>query len=74
MSTEVIFWTQIVSLAAYVGTAFWLYKILADAKDATIKLLETRVAGLNSEIASLKERSLDHLNERLANRGKLLED
>ena len=43
MDSDVIIYTQIGSLLAYVGTVFLLYRLLVKQKDATIGLLKERI-------------------------------
>ena len=44
MSNEAIFVTQLVAWLTYVGIAFWLYRLLANQKDAHIALLKEQLA------------------------------
>ena len=65
---KVILGTQIVTLLSFVGVAFWLYKILVEAKDATIALLKERVADRDAKIAELESRTPDELVKALSAR------
>ena len=51
MSNEVIFWTQIASIVAFVLSVFGLYRLLVDQKYATIQLLKETVNTLKYQLA-----------------------
>lgn len=68
MSIELLFYTQIVSIVAYVAAAFWLYRTLVAQKDAVIELLDHRNKILEKRVAELKTQSPDSLVESLSKR------
>ena len=72
MSNQVIFWTQIASIIAFIGVLFILYRILVDTKDATIQLLKEKTSSLERELADAYASGPDVLAERYAKRVKLL--
>ena len=71
MINEVIFYTQIGSITAYIGALFGIYKILVKQKDATIENLKTNNEFLREQNQILKESSSDILLERLKKRLEL---
>lgn len=73
ITTEVIFLTQIASLVAFVGTAFFLYRTLVDQKEATIQTKKENIVYLKDQLADAKSRLPDVLSQNLSNRIKLLE-
>lgn len=73
MSNEVIFWTQIASIVAFVLSVFWLYRLLVDQKDATIQLLKETVSTLKDQLAEARSSTPDVLAQSLSRRVKLLE-
>jgi len=73
MTTEVIFWTQIGSILAFIGSALFLYRLLAEQKDATIQLLRETVSALKDQLAEARRITPDILAQTLSARTKLLE-
>jgi len=73
VTTEVIFWTQIMSIVAFVGTAFFLYRLLSEQKDATIQLLRETVSTLKDQLVEARRTTPDVLAQTLSARAKLLE-
>jgi predicted nucleic acid-binding Zn-ribbon protein len=74
MSNEVLFYTQLASIIAYVGSLFYLYQVLVSGKDATIQLLKEKTEWLQKELDIAKESSPDVLMQRLNDRVKVLTD
>ena len=74
ITTETIFWTQIVSITAFVITLFVLYRILVEQKDATIQLQKENIAFLKDQLIEAKTQSPDVLAQSLAARVNLFED
>lgn len=70
MGNEVIFGTQIVSIIAYIGTLFGLYRLLVSAKDSKIGLLEERIKARDDRIAQLEKQTPDVLVAALSARVK----
>jgi DNA repair exonuclease SbcCD ATPase subunit len=68
ITTEPVFWTQIVSIVGFVGTLFLLYRLLVDQKEATIQLQMENIAYLKDQITDLKAQSPDTLAQSLADR------
>ncbi|MEO7482093.1 MAG: hypothetical protein ABIT70_15890, partial [Sulfuriferula sp.] len=73
MSNEVIFWTQIASILAFVFSVFGLYRLLIDQKDATIQLLKESVSTLKDQLSEARNSTPDVLAQSLSGRVKLLE-
>ena len=73
MSTEVLFWTQIASIVAFVTALFVLYRLLAEQKDATIQLLRETISSLKDQLTEARRNTPDVLAQTLAGRTKLLE-
>ena len=73
MSNEVIFWTQIASIVAFVFVTFGLYRLLVDQKDATIQLLKETVSTLKDQLSEARSSTPDVLAQSLSGRNKLLE-
>jgi predicted nucleic acid-binding Zn-ribbon protein len=74
MSNEVLFYTQLASIIAYVGSLFYLYQVLVSGKDATIQLLKEKNDWLEKELDIARESSPDVLMQRLNDRVKVLTD
>lgn len=72
MSNQVLFWTQIVSLASFIVTLFALYRLLVKQKDATIELLRERNAYLNDQLQDARRSVPDVLMQNLQNRIRTL--
>lgn len=73
MSNELIFWTQITSIVAFVLSIFGLYRLLVEQKDATIQLLKETVSTLKDQLAEARSFTPDVLAQALSSRVKLLE-
>ncbi|MEZ8474947.1 hypothetical protein AB6C60_13730 [Vibrio cyclitrophicus] len=73
MSIEVIFYTQLASVVAFILTLFVLYKVLVNAKDATIETLKQQISFLETKNRDLAETSPDVLLQRLEQRATRLE-
>ncbi len=81
MTNEVLFWTQIGTLVAYIGSVFYLYQLLVkqkdatiDSKNATIEVLREKANSLKEQLEQAKESSPDILAERLSKRLEILKD
>jgi transcription initiation factor IIE alpha subunit len=74
MTNEAIFWTQVVSLVAFISTLFVLYRVLIKQKDATIETLREQREGLREELRSAKQSSPDVLLPLLQKRIDILSD
>ncbi|MDD5546401.1 MAG: DUF3972 domain-containing protein [Candidatus Omnitrophica bacterium] len=74
MTNEIIFFTQIASIASFIIALFILYRILVSQKDATIELLKEKNTFLKDKIALIQETAPDALAETLSNRIHLLQE
>lgn len=74
MTTEVIFYTQIVSIIGFIITLFVLYRVLVQQKDAVIQLLKERLVNKDEQIAALKTQTPDALASALNDRIKVTQD
>lgn len=74
MTIEIIFWTQIGSVIAFVISLFVLYRLLVEQKDATIQVQKENIAYLKDQLAEARQQSPDVLAQKLASRVKLFED
>lgn len=68
MTNDVVFYTQIVSLLAYIGTMFVLYRLLVSQKDATIEALRSRCELLKEHLDHARQSTPDELVKRMAER------
>ena len=73
ISNDVIFWTQVASIVAFVVALFVLYRLLVDQKDATIQLQKENILYLKDQLTDAKAQSPDVLAQSLTNRVNLLE-
>jgi DNA repair exonuclease SbcCD ATPase subunit len=73
MSNDVLFWTQIASIVAFVFALFGLYRLLAEQKDATIQLLRETIAAVKDQLAEARRTTPDVLAQTLSSRVKLLD-
>ncbi len=73
ISNEIIFWTQIGSIIAFLLALFVLYRVLVEQKDATIQLQKENISYLKDRLADANAQSPDVLAQRLTNRVNLLE-
>lgn len=74
MRIEVLFYTQIASIVAYISAAFWLYRTLVAQKDAVIELLKNRNEILEKRIKELETQTPDSLVESLSRRVAIARD
>ena len=74
MNNEILFYTQLGSIAAYIITVFFLYRLLVDQKEATIELLKEKIKYLETQLKDLKEKSPGILEERLSKRINIFEN
>lgn len=54
MTVETLFLTEIASIIAYVGSVFFLYRLLVSQKDAVIEALKTKNEMLETRIKQLE--------------------
>lgn len=73
MTLDTIFYVQVGTVLTFVGTLFGLYRLLVNAKDATIELLTQRVADLESRLTASQATHPDALAKALSDRVKQLE-
>jgi DNA repair exonuclease SbcCD ATPase subunit len=73
MTNDVLFWTQVGSIVAFIIALFVLYRVLAEQKDATIQLLRETISTLKDQLAEARRVTPDVLAQTLAARVKLLE-
>lgn len=73
MRNEVIFWTQIASIVAFVFIVFGLYRPLVDQTDSTIQLLKETITSLKDQLSEARDPTPDELSQSLSERVKLLE-
>lgn len=71
MSNNVIFYTQIASIIAFIISLFVLYRLLVEQKEATIQLLKEKNQWLEQQLAQAKDTRPDVLAERLSKRNAL---
>ena len=74
ITTELIFWTQIVSIVGYVAAAFYLYRLLVEQKDSTVQLQRENIAYLKDQLADARAQSPDVLAQSLRSRVTLFEE
>lgn len=81
MTNDILFWTQIGTLVAYIGSVFYLYQLLVkqkdatiDSKNSTIELLREKTNSLKEQLEQAKQSSPDILAERLSKRVEILRD
>lgn len=74
MTTEVIFYTQVVSIIGFITTLFVLYRVLVQQKDGVIQLLKERLVDKDEQIAVLKAQTPDALASALNDRIKVTQD
>lgn len=68
MTNEIIFYTQIGSLVAYIFTVFGIYRLLIEQKDAVIQRLKERINDQTEKIRSLELQTPDALANSLSDR------
>ena len=71
MSNQIIFYTQLASIIAFISTLFVLYRVLVSQKDATIELLREQILMLKDQLSEAKQQSPDEVAKRLSERVKL---
>lgn len=74
MSNDLIFYTQIGSIALFIVALFVLYRLLVDQKEATIQLLKEKNEWLQKQLDVAKESSPDVVMKTLNHRIKILTD
>lgn len=74
MTIEILFYTQIASIIAYVFAAFWLYRTLVAQKNSVIELLKHRNEILEKRISELEVQTPDNLVESLSKRVAIAKD
>lgn len=74
MTNEVIFYTQLASIVAFIIALFTVYSVLVQAKDAAIQLLKERLINKDEQIAALKAQTPDTLVSILNDRIKVTQD
>jgi len=74
MTNQVIFWTQIASVLAYIISVFFLYRLLVKQKDAVIESKNAAIELLKEQLGLAKQSSPDILIERLSKRVEILKD
>jgi len=73
MNNEILFYTQLGSIVAYIIIVFFLYRLLVDQKEATIELLKEKNNYLETQLKDLKEKSPGILEEVLSKRINIFE-
>jgi len=68
MTVEILFLTQIASIIAYVGSVFFLYRLLVSQKDAVIEALKAKNDMLDERIKQLEAQTPDALVHALSSR------
>lgn len=74
MTTEVIFYTQVVSIIGFITALFVLYRVLVQQKDSVIQLLKERLVDKDEQITALKTQTTDALASALNDRIKITQD
>ena len=74
ITTEVFFWTQIVSIIGFIGVVFYLYRLLVEQKESTIQLQRENIAYLKDQLADARAQSPDVLAQSLRNRVSQFEE
>ena len=74
MTIETIFYTQVVSILAFIVALFVLYRVLVSQKDATIELLKEKNDYLSCKLADAAANDPDVLANSLNNRVNVLEE
>lgn len=68
MTNEIIFYTQIASVVAFITGLFGLYRVLVAQKDSLIELLREQIRNLERDLAVVGTQSPDALVDSLASR------
>lgn len=74
MTNEVIFYTQIASIVAFIVALFTIYNVLVQAKEAALQVLRERLIHKDEQIASLRAQTPDALVSILNDRIKVTQD
>jgi len=74
MTIELVFYTQIGSVIAFIVAIFVLYRVLVQSKDGTIENLKVQITFLETKVKDLSETSPDILLQRYEKRTALLTD
>src|SRR5260370_32056473 len=74
MSNQIIFYTQIGSVVAFISSLFILYRLLVQQKDATIEVLKEKNTWLQDRLETAKLNSPDVLADRLSRRISILSE
>ena len=74
MSIETVFIVQLASIFAYIGTLFYLYRLLVSAKDAQISQKDAQIDLLRDELKRVEAQSPLQATEVLDRRYKLTEE
>lgn len=74
MTNEVIFFTQLASIVAFIIALFTVYSVLVQAKEAAIQVLKERLINKDEQIAALKAQTPDTLVSILNDRIKITQD
>lgn len=72
MSNEIIFFTQIASVLAFIATLFILYRLLVNQKDSTIELLKEKNTFLELKLSESENQQPDILVQTISTRVKVL--
>lgn len=68
MNIEVLFYTQVGSILAFIAALFVLYKVLVSQKDATIQLLKEKALFLEDQLSHAEKQKPDALARSLSER------
>jgi DNA-directed RNA polymerase subunit RPC12/RpoP len=74
MNNEILFYTQLGSIVAYIITVFSLYRLLVYQKEATIELLKEKNNYYETQLKDLKEKTPGILEEILSKRINIREN
>ena len=74
MTIETIFYTQLISVIAFIVALFVLYRVLVSQKDATIELLKEKNEFISQKLTDASSQSPDMLAKSLSDRVKLLDE
>jgi len=74
MTIETIFYTQLISVLAFIVALFVLYRVLVSQKDATIELLKEKNEFVSQQLTEALSQSPDMLARSLSDRVKLLDE
>ena len=74
MTNEVIFYTQIASIVAFIVALFTIYNVLVQAKEAALQVLRERLIHKDEQIAALRAQTPDTLVSILNDRITVTQD